>query len=56
MNKAWKHFRIAIAAVVYGIARKLDCSDIYDIEAELRRLDPSYLRSGEQTVQIKNKL
>ncbi len=44
MKKVIKHLRIAVAQVFYSIANFIDDRDIEDLDAELRRIDPTYQR------------
>lgn len=47
MREIIKHFRIAIAEIFLTIGHKIDCRDIEDFQAELRRIDPDYQKCGE---------
>jgi len=51
MKQIIKHLRIAIAAIFLTIGHKIDARDYYDLEAEMRRLDPTLDRcSGSSEV------
>ena len=46
MKEALKHLRIAVAHIFFAIAHKIDARDREDLEAEFRRLDPDYGKTG----------
>ena len=42
MRTTIKHLRIALAQIFLSIGHKIDCRDIEDMKAELKRIDPNY--------------
>lgn len=54
MKKIIKHLRIAIAEIFLQIGHKIDCRDIEDLRAEMRRLDPTYEKSSEPLAMLKS--
>lgn len=40
-----KHLRIAIASIFLSIGHWIDCRDIEDFEAEIRRINPDFKRT-----------
>ena len=42
MNKTIKHLRIAVANIFLSIGNWIDATDRLDLEAEIKRIDPTY--------------
>ena len=47
MKRIIRNLRIFVASIFLEIGHKIDATDIEDFEAEIRRLNPDYEKSGE---------
>jgi len=47
MKRIIRNLRIFVASIFLEIGHKVDATDIEDVVAEMRRLDPDYEKSGE---------